>query len=1065
MKKIKGILMGVLLTAASLMSVVLLCGFTYGRYPAPQEIVPTENISLEIVGGQETVKPGRLFQIIVTQEPWYTTTVPNIEVIGGTAETNGNIATITASPDAVVGSEVTVNITADGITASVSVTVEKIPVERVEISYFTDTIQAGVDFVPVVTVFPSDASFKNDIDFIVIGDYAYKANGRIYVETVDNIPTDNEEFSVTAVVDGVPADNSLLFKIYRPVNSVQIHANKTTAVSSSTSGDIINLGFTVNNVPSDKVPQYIIEEDSKQYVVGGVIGTDGIVNIKSGITNKDARIRVKVSVEGVDSGTVCTDGISVHIPTESISFVGTDKDRTAVQREIDNYDFSAIALPNYASNLGVEYTLNVPTSVATISAGGILSIKPAAPFEQIIITVKSADGVSITKTVTVERVNAASISYTTVTKNGLPITMADSFTVRPDETLTFGANFEPFNTTDKSYSIQLVSGDTSLAVISGNTLTVKPLSAMTKDSPHIILRLISSANGIQTITTKTIYIYVPASSVAPINITADRGTGVEILPVFNGHNFASNKTLTYINYTTTGVGLDNEPDNSKNGKILFSIPERATADTVYTINYKIADSTEIYKAKVTVNKLNEIEFTLTYGKDYKIVNNVKQYRTYKVSTQLEESYSVDITVTYKKATAYASSYGLSFARTVSSNASLTTINADGVTTLTATAGQSGVNNKITYTITITDGVMKYILSTNAGTNTDTTKYIAQKPIGIFNQTVDTVTLNTTSVSRASSTTFSVNSINSKSSYNKTDVKFYLSSGIGVSITTAGVVTLSSDTAVTDPYIYVTFSTTYNGQPISKSSSSIKLTVPTITLDKQSGTGGTGTIIPVVGRWTTISSLPAREGYVFMGYYTEKNGTGAKYYDHKGDLEVTHSYSATTTTLYAYWVSLSYIIQFTDAGGSSETFSKWDNGMYELGGSKGTDPILRSSQYSTTDINVWLALLAGVGYTKVTLTLNFIASEDDGNTEQQVRVEFDGGAWVVINRTDNIGGENNWTLPHSYSSEALDISKVTKYSQIRDVYNTTSIGDEKKGWGTDPSEWYLAPTRTLTFTVS
>ena len=90
---------------------------------------------------------------------------------------------------------------------------------------------------------------------------------------------------------------------------------------------------------------------------------------------------------------------------------------------------------------------------------------------------------------------------------------------------------------------------------------------------------------------------------------------------------------------------------------------------------------------------------------------------------------------------------------------------------------------------------------------------------------------------------------------------------------------------------------------------------TITLDKQSGTGGTSTIYETYGTKYSLTSggnamttsenpvtVPTRDMYEFQGYYTQANGEGTQYIDKNGHLTSNASTTNFTSngTLYAYW---------------------------------------------------------------------------------------------------------------------------------------------------------------------
>lgn len=76
----------------------------------------------------------------------------------------------------------------------------------------------------------------------------------------------------------------------------------------------------------------------------------------------------------------------------------------------------------------------------------------------------------------------------------------------------------------------------------------------------------------------------------------------------------------------------------------------------------------------------------------------------------------------------------------------------------------------------------------------------------------------------------------------------------------------------------------------------------ITLDKQSGSGGTNSITATVGSAMPAITLPTRVGYVFGGYYSEADGGGTQYYNFDGS-SVNNWVKDGPTTLYAKWSSM------------------------------------------------------------------------------------------------------------------------------------------------------------------
>lgn len=89
---------------------------------------------------------------------------------------------------------------------------------------------------------------------------------------------------------------------------------------------------------------------------------------------------------------------------------------------------------------------------------------------------------------------------------------------------------------------------------------------------------------------------------------------------------------------------------------------------------------------------------------------------------------------------------------------------------------------------------------------------------------------------------------------------------------------------------------------------------TVTLDRQNGTGGSGSVTATYASAMPSMTKPTRTGYTFQGYYTEANGKGTKYYNANGTSAKNWDKTA-ATTLYAYWTAENYTISYTLNGGS------------------------------------------------------------------------------------------------------------------------------------------------------
>ena len=76
----------------------------------------------------------------------------------------------------------------------------------------------------------------------------------------------------------------------------------------------------------------------------------------------------------------------------------------------------------------------------------------------------------------------------------------------------------------------------------------------------------------------------------------------------------------------------------------------------------------------------------------------------------------------------------------------------------------------------------------------------------------------------------------------------------------------------------------------------------VTLNRQSGIGGTSSVTATYGSAMPDIDLPTRSGYAFGGYYTSVNGNGIQYYTSSGASARTWD-RMSSTTLYAKWTAL------------------------------------------------------------------------------------------------------------------------------------------------------------------
>ena len=90
---------------------------------------------------------------------------------------------------------------------------------------------------------------------------------------------------------------------------------------------------------------------------------------------------------------------------------------------------------------------------------------------------------------------------------------------------------------------------------------------------------------------------------------------------------------------------------------------------------------------------------------------------------------------------------------------------------------------------------------------------------------------------------------------------------------------------------------------------------TVTLDKQSGSGGSANVLATYDAAMPSATMPTRSGYAFGGYYGSEGGAGTQYY--AADGSSAHTWDvANATTIYAKWTAENYTITLDNKGADS-----------------------------------------------------------------------------------------------------------------------------------------------------
>ncbi len=211
-------------------------------------------------------------------------------------------------------------------------------------------------------------------------------------------------------------------------------------------------------------------------------------------------------------------------------------------------------------------------------------------------------------------------------------------------------------------------------------------------------------------------------------------------------------------------------------------------------------------------------------------------------------------------------------------------------------------------------------------------------------------------------------------------------------------------------------------------------VYTITLDKQSGSGGTSKFYEKYGVkfYTNTStqtavdsiSVPTRVGYTFGGYYRYTNGSGTQIIDSDGDILVSDTYFTANTTIYAHWIP------------NPDTPYTINHYRMDLNGNYPSTPYSTEQLTGTTDSTLILSQLAnsytGFSYSHgkvngVTVTTTTIAP--DGS--RVIDLYYSRNKYIVtVNKSQGISGVSGGGTYYYGASVTIDATVATKYTWYR-----------------------------------
>lgn len=206
---------------------------------------------------------------------------------------------------------------------------------------------------------------------------------------------------------------------------------------------------------------------------------------------------------------------------------------------------------------------------------------------------------------------------------------------------------------------------------------------------------------------------------------------------------------------------------------------------------------------------------------------------------------------------------------------------------------------------------------------------------------------------------------------------------------------------------------------------------TVTLNKQSGTGGTSSVTATYGSAMPTATMPTRTGYTFAGYY-DATSSGTKYYNADGTSARSWN-KAAATTLYARWTANTYTISYDANGGTGTTASQ--TATYDA------DVTLRESAFTPPTgmtFNGWASSSSATApeYSAGETVRNLAVS----GTKTLYAVWSNGEYSVIFNPTGGSVGTSSKTVRYNEAYGQLPTPSRSGYAFSR--WYTSEVGGTK-----------------------
>ena len=245
-----------------------------------------------------------------------------------------------------------------------------------------------------------------------------------------------------------------------------------------------------------------------------------------------------------------------------------------------------------------------------------------------------------------------------------------------------------------------------------------------------------------------------------------------------------------------------------------------------------------------------------------------------------------------------------------------------------------------------------------------------------------------------------------------------------------------------------------GNTAQASMSPVRATV-TVTLDKGEGSGGTESVKGLEGTAMPAVSVPTRENYNFMGYFTATAGGGTKYYDEDGQPVGSPVFSTSVTTLYANWEENIHYIARPTQDTSSWTYDGQDH---------------RPTTYAETD-GYTVAYSAAAPWKNVnTYTITFTLKNNwrwNSGTDTSSPIVF---TYTITQREVTL----NWGSTSLMYNKTAQAPTCTAGNLVSDASCTVTVSGQQTNVGTgytataasvNNANYKLPSEKTTTFSIA